>query len=85
MIKHTYKINNVKYTKELSPLKAIRLNCLECSGGLSEEVRQCPITTCPVYPFRFGKDPSRNPMKLSDDQRAALRERFEKIRKKPAE
>lgn len=85
MIKHTYKINNVEYSKEISPLKAIRLNCLECSGGLSDAVKDCPIETCAVYPFRFGKDPSRAPMNLSDDQRSALRERFEKIRKKRAE
>jgi hypothetical protein len=42
----------------LSPLKAIRKNCLICGGGSSEEVRLCPITDCPVYPYRFGKRPA---------------------------
>ena len=44
--------------KVLTPLQAIRKNCLICSGGSSEEVRQCPITDCPVYPYRFGKRPA---------------------------
>ncbi len=37
-----------------SPLKAIRRHCLECSGGSPNEVRLCPIETCPLYGFRFG-------------------------------
>jgi hypothetical protein len=38
-----------------SPLKAIRAKCLDCSGGQVKEVRQCPITSCPLYPFRMGR------------------------------
>jgi NAD-dependent dihydropyrimidine dehydrogenase PreA subunit len=37
-----------------SPLKAIRKHCLECSGGSPQEVRLCPVETCPLYGFRFG-------------------------------
>ena len=45
--------------KELTPLKATRQFCLECSGGSPKEVRLCPITECPQYRFRFGTNPSR--------------------------
>lgn len=37
-----------------SPLKAIRLHCIDCSGGSQQEVRLCVMPDCPLYPFRFG-------------------------------
>jgi hypothetical protein len=45
--------------QHLSPLKAIRKHCLECSGASSKEVSECIITDCPLYIFRFGKNPNR--------------------------
>ena len=45
--------------KTLSPLKAIRQNCIDCSGGCKKEVRLCVIPDCPLYPFRFGTNPNR--------------------------
>ena len=44
-------------TKPLTPLKAIRANCLGCSGGSPAEVRLCVIPDCPLYCYRFGKRP----------------------------
>lgn len=44
---------------KVSPLKAIRLRCLDCCGDSAMEVRLCPAITCPLYPFRFGKNPNR--------------------------
>jgi len=44
----------------LSPLKAIRRNCIECHGGAVYEVKGCHITDCALYPFRFGKRPAPN-------------------------
>lgn len=43
--------------KILTPFRAIRANCLICSGGSSNEVKLCPIKDCPLYPYRFGKRP----------------------------
>ena len=43
----------------LSPLKAIRAHCIECSGGAKQEVAACIITECPLYPFRLGTNPNR--------------------------
>jgi hypothetical protein len=45
--------------KKLSPLKAIRLKCLDCSCGSSKEVKECPCDDCSLYVFRFGKNPNR--------------------------
>ncbi len=43
----------------MTPLKAIRKNCLECSSGSANEVNNCIITDCPLYQFRLGKNPNR--------------------------
>lgn len=31
---------------------AVKLNCIECSGWMTAEVRKCEITACPMYLFR---------------------------------
>ena len=46
--------------KQLTPVKAIRAFCLDCVGNNVREVRLCPSTKCPLYPFRFGKNPFSN-------------------------
>lgn len=65
-----------------NPVKAIRAKCLDCSCFSSDEVQKCIMTDCPLYPFRFGVNPfnSRTGKKkeLTDEQRAEMRERFEK-------
>lgn len=38
-------------------LKAIRENCIECSGGNQAEIRRCPIVRCALWPYRFGTNP----------------------------
>lgn len=45
--------------KQISPLKAIRLKCLDCSGGSKIGVKQCNEADCPLHPFRLGKNPNR--------------------------
>ena len=42
-----------------TPLKAIRKKCLECSYYQPKEVRLCPCINCPMYPYRFGKRPTK--------------------------
>lgn len=46
--------------KILTPLKAIRAKCLECSCGQAKEVRLCILKDCPLYPYRMGKRPKDN-------------------------
>lgn len=43
----------------MTPLKAIRSKCLDCTCGQSREVRLCSCTDCSLYPFRLGKNPAR--------------------------
>jgi len=38
---------------------AIRAFCVGCMGGDTAAVRRCASITCPLYPFRLGKDPLR--------------------------
>ena len=42
-----------------TPLRSIRLKCLDCSAGSAQEVRECPIKDCPLYFYRSGKNPKR--------------------------
>lgn len=43
--------------KNVTPMKAIRAKCLDCSCGNKNEVRLCPVQKCPLYVYRFGKRP----------------------------
>lgn len=42
---------------KLTPLKAIRAKCLDCTAGQFIEIRLCPCTGCPLYEYRMGKRP----------------------------
>lgn len=44
--------------KALTPMKAMRAKCLDCCCGEVKEVRNCPITNCPIWPYRMGKRPA---------------------------
>ena len=44
-------------TTKTAILQAIRHKCLDCSGYQPAEVRECPVSTCGLWPFRFGMDP----------------------------
>lgn len=43
----------------LTPVKAMRAKCLDCCCGSAQEVKLCPITDCPLYPYRMGHNPNR--------------------------
>ena len=68
--------------KILTPLRAIRAKCIDCSAGSMKEVRECMMLDCPLYPYRLGKSPNRKPRILTDDEREALRQRMAKMREK---
>ena len=54
-----------------TPLKAIKAKCMECSAGSKMEVKNCPVTDCALYLFRFGKGKPKN---ITDSQRNALKQ-----------
>ena len=45
--------------KKVTPLKAIRTKCLECSAYQPKEVRFCKIENCALFRYRFGTNPKR--------------------------
>ena len=52
----------------VSPLRALRLKCLDCCNDSAQEVRLCTEVDCPSWPFRMGKNPWLSP--LSAEARA---------------
>ena len=58
-----------------SPIKAIRAKCLDCCCGQANEVKLCTCKDCPLYAFRFGK----NPYLFTEEQRQAMAERMRKM------
>ena len=43
-----------------TPLRSIRLKCLDCCCNSALEVRLCPCTDCALHVYRFGKNPHRS-------------------------
>jgi len=39
------------------PIQAIRDKCLDCCSGSRGEVAECHIEKCPLWSFRFGRNP----------------------------
>lgn len=64
----------------MNPLKVIRLKCLDCCCESSNEVSLCPATQCPLYEYRFGKNPYRKKREYTQEQLDAMRERFKKAK-----
>ena len=67
-----------------NPLKQIRLYCLQCVCGSSEEVKRCSIKDCPLWSFRFGKNPFRTKREYTEEQKEAMRSRLAEVRKTQA-
>jgi len=44
--------------------KAVRRKCLECVCGSAHEVRMCHISECPLWPYRFGRSPNEDDLKV---------------------
>lgn len=44
---------------KMTPLKAIRAKCLDCTCYQPKEVRNCTTVDCSLFTFRFGSNPSR--------------------------
>lgn len=56
-----------------SPLKTIREHCLDCCEGSYSEVKLCPCKHCKLWPFRFGKNPSRKRKPMSPEHLEKLK------------
>ena len=54
--------------KCLTPIKAIRAFCVQCTNGDLQWIRNCPsgephqgMEACPLHPYRMGKSPNTSP------------------------
>jgi hypothetical protein len=65
--------------KPMSPLKALRARCLDCSDGSAQEVAKCMQLRCPSWPFRVGKN--RHRKRPSGERRQAMQERGRRLAK----
>ena len=60
----------------VSPLRALRLHCLDCCNESAQEVRLCTAVDCASWPFRLGKNPWLSPLSaVARAQRADLMRR----------
>ena len=51
----------------LTPIKAIRAKCIDCSCGSLREVRECHMKDCTLWPYRMGKRP-KNDKYINDNE-----------------
>ena len=58
--------------RPMSPLRALRLRCVDCCSGSMNEVRLCAAIACPSWPFRMGFNPWRERKELTRAQREAM-------------
>jgi hypothetical protein len=55
---HTIRAKNGAIKKvTLTPIKAIRYQCLECNGWENPVKDDCLGRYCPLYPYRNGENP----------------------------
>ena len=54
--------------KKLTPIKAIRKHCKDCSGNSTKEVANCLISNCSLYPYRMGMRPRTYEKRLAKRQ-----------------
>ena len=52
---------------KLTPLKAIKKHCLECSGYEKKQVRECAIKDCVLFNYRMGNNPQRKGIGISQN------------------
>ena len=60
----------------MTPLKAIRLKCLDCVCNNPNEVKLCPCEDCPLFPYRLGTNPFIQKREYTEEQRQQARERL---------
>lgn len=78
-VKHRIVTKDGHQLKTLTPVRAIRQKCLECSAWSNHEVKVCQIKDCALYPFRLGKNPGIK-RELTDRQKTEFANRMKKLR-----
>lgn len=52
---------------KLTPMKAIRQKCIQCSLGSAKEIKLCPVEKCALYEYRFGHRPITSNTSATED------------------
>jgi len=65
----------VKKIKYATPMKAIRLKCIDCCGWQNKEVKLCPHKNCAIHHLRGGR--KQRGIEYSPLTLAEYRKRFE--------
>jgi hypothetical protein len=63
-----------KVKKTITPLKAIRAKCMDCSNYQEKEVKHCWAIKCPLWPYRMGRgyeEPSKPGVSVPREEDAA--------------
>jgi hypothetical protein len=61
--------------QRLTPIKAIRKKCWNCSGGQVKEIRLCPIPSSALWPYRMERRPGIMPKQASQILRVRRKSR----------
>lgn len=43
----------------LTPIKSIRAKCKDCTNNQYQEIKECDMKNCPLWPYRMGKRPKK--------------------------
>lgn len=62
----------------ITPVKAIRLRCIDCSGNNHAEVKRCEHEDCPLHMWRFGRKPRHL---ISDAEREKAKKGYAALKK----
>lgn len=77
--------NEILKNKANTPQKAIVNFCIMCMGGHKSWVKECTSINCPLYEFRFGRNPYRKVREYSEEELEKLKNRAKKARESKKE
>ena len=66
----------------MTPLKAIRLKCLDCMCQNAAEVARCVCPGCSLFPFRLGHNPNIKRKERTAEEQAKINEQMARLRQK---
>lgn len=70
--------------RRLTPMKAIRLKCLECCCNQTNEVKLCTIKDCALWAYRLGHKPDEMPTyqtpEMDEERRQLLAAQLRAVR-----
>ena len=59
--------------KILTPIKAIRAKCLDCTNNQYTEIKECKMTKCSLHPYGLGKRPKKDNDKQMVDEATRIK------------